>query len=80
MNTTDNHPLQTNDVSQSDLLAQIEDLKITMAIKEEDAYLRGRNDCIEQYFSQMKSQSQFHNNHKSQSLHVLDSVSKSVWD
>ncbi len=42
--------------STAGLLAQIEELKITMAIKEEDAYLRGRNDCIRQYFSHIACQ------------------------
>lgn len=54
MDTHNTQPQQSD--STAALLAQIEDLKITMAIKEEDAYLRGRNDCIRQYFSHAHGQ------------------------
>lgn len=47
--------------SVAELINQIEELKITMAIKEEDAYRQGRNDCIKQYFS--KAQNQYPSSH-----------------
>ena len=54
MDTLNKLPPEQLTVAQ--LINQIEELKITMAIKEEDAYLRGRNDCIRQYFTQKHSQ------------------------
>lgn len=32
-----------------ELLRQFEELKLTVEIKEEEAYLRGRNDCINEF-------------------------------
>ena len=54
MDTLNKLPPEQTTIAQ--LINQIEELKITMAIKEEDAYLRGRNDCIKQYFAQKQSQ------------------------